>query len=245
MADRDSDGNRLPGVPEHFWRLGLPHRPDRTASTWTPTTRSARRSPRTTPTPGSSWTRWGAGVTNLRLGWHGIGAVQLSPFLGVNNLWDRRYVGSVTLNGPGRPGVRAGAAAGHIPRGGNGLSECGKRADRQGLRRYRAASAARPPTAATPDPDRSRPASSPLGETPRGVAHDPSQHLRRPLQQHVPAPTILDPRQRARRGAEHRDGSSCRATRAVHQSATSAARLAVLRLALAGDHRLTRAARGG
>ena len=25
----------------------------------------------------------------------------LSPFLGVNNLWDRRYVGSVTLNGLG------------------------------------------------------------------------------------------------------------------------------------------------
>ena len=43
---------------------------------------------------------WGAGVTNLRLGWEGdLGTVQLSPFLGLNNLWDRRYIGSVTLNG--------------------------------------------------------------------------------------------------------------------------------------------------
>jgi iron complex outermembrane receptor protein len=43
---------------------------------------------------------WGAGVTNLRAGWQGdVGAVQLSPFIGVNNLWDRRYIGSVTLNG--------------------------------------------------------------------------------------------------------------------------------------------------
>jgi outer membrane receptor protein involved in Fe transport len=25
--------------------------------------------------------------------------MELAPFLGVNNLWDRRYVGSVTLNG--------------------------------------------------------------------------------------------------------------------------------------------------
>jgi iron complex outermembrane receptor protein len=45
---------------------------------------------------------WGAGVTNLRLGWSGeTGVVEIAPFLGVNNLWDRRYVGSVTLNGLG------------------------------------------------------------------------------------------------------------------------------------------------
>jgi hypothetical protein len=25
--------------------------------------------------------------------------MRLSPFLGVNNLWDRKYIGSVTLNG--------------------------------------------------------------------------------------------------------------------------------------------------
>jgi iron complex outermembrane recepter protein len=30
-----------------------------------------------------------------------VGRVNLAPFVGVNNLWDRRYVGSVTLNGFG------------------------------------------------------------------------------------------------------------------------------------------------
>ena len=45
---------------------------------------------------------WGAGVTNLRLGWQGdVGLLQFGPFLGLNNLWDRQYVGSVTLNGLG------------------------------------------------------------------------------------------------------------------------------------------------
>ncbi len=45
---------------------------------------------------------WGAGVTNLRIGWSGgAGVVELAPFLGLNNLWDRRYIGSLTLNGLG------------------------------------------------------------------------------------------------------------------------------------------------
>jgi len=36
------------------------------------------------------------------LGWDGtVGSLQLGPFVGFNNLWDRRYVGSVTLNGIG------------------------------------------------------------------------------------------------------------------------------------------------
>jgi iron complex outermembrane receptor protein len=93
-------GKRLPGVPEHFWRFGfrttLPANfyvdADHTISTsvladdvntiWVPA--------------------WGAGVTNLRAGWAGqAGQMELAPFIGVNNLWDRRYIGSVTLNGVG------------------------------------------------------------------------------------------------------------------------------------------------
>jgi iron complex outermembrane receptor protein len=94
------EGNRLPGVPEHFWRFGLRTSlpgdlyldADHTISTsvvaddvntiWVPA--------------------WGAGVTNLRAGWDGqAGQMEIAPFIGVNNLWDRRYVGGVTLNGIG------------------------------------------------------------------------------------------------------------------------------------------------
>jgi len=94
------DGNRLPGVPEHFWRLGvrssLPHGffldGDHTLSS------SVAADDANTVVVDS----WGAGVTNLRLGWQGeAGSLALGPFLGLNNLWDRRYVASVTLNGLG------------------------------------------------------------------------------------------------------------------------------------------------
>jgi iron complex outermembrane receptor protein len=92
------DGNRLPGVPEHFWRFsvrtGLPRGfyldADHTL------TSSVVADDDNTIVVDS----WGAGVTNARIGWAGkVGSMNLAPFLGVNNLWDRRYVGSVTLNG--------------------------------------------------------------------------------------------------------------------------------------------------
>jgi iron complex outermembrane receptor protein len=100
FASGPSDGNRLPGVPDHFWRLGvratLPQGlfldADHTISTSV-----AADDANVIIADG-----WNAGVTNLRLGWGGeVGQLQLGPFLGVNNLWDRRYVGSVTLNGLG------------------------------------------------------------------------------------------------------------------------------------------------
>ena len=63
------DGNRLPGVPITSGGSGSgPRCP--TGSSSTPTTRSAPRWRPTTPTR-SSCDSWGAGVTNLRLGWHG------------------------------------------------------------------------------------------------------------------------------------------------------------------------------
>ncbi|HET6836885.1 MAG TPA: TonB-dependent receptor [Gemmatimonadales bacterium] len=99
FASGDSlDGNRLPGVPEHFWRLGLRTSlpgnfyvdGDHTIST------SIAADDANTPTlfvPAYS-------VTNARAGWDGqVGSMEIAPFIGVNNLLDRRYVGSVTLNG--------------------------------------------------------------------------------------------------------------------------------------------------
>jgi len=100
FADEALNGNRLPGVPGHFWRLGLRSilpagfyaDADHTISTSV-----AANDVNTIIVPA-----WGAGVTNLRVGWAGdIGTLTLAPFLGLNNLWDRRYIGSVTLNGLG------------------------------------------------------------------------------------------------------------------------------------------------
>jgi iron complex outermembrane receptor protein len=95
-------GNRLPGVPDHFWRFGvrgsLPHSfyldADHTLSSSV-----AADDANTGALVADSW---GAGVTNLRVGWDGdVGLMSVSPFVGFNNLWDRRYVASVTINGAG------------------------------------------------------------------------------------------------------------------------------------------------
>jgi iron complex outermembrane recepter protein len=92
------NGNRLPGVPEHFWRLGL--RASLPAKFYLDADHTISTSI-VADDANSIWVdAWGAGVTNLRVGWDGrIGPMDLAPFLGVNNLWDRRYIGSVTLNG--------------------------------------------------------------------------------------------------------------------------------------------------
>jgi iron complex outermembrane receptor protein len=93
-------GNRLPGVPDHFWRFGL-----RTTLPYgffadADHTLSSSVAADDLNTPALVADSWGAGVTNLRLGWDGdAGEVSLAPFIGINNLWDRRYVGSVTING--------------------------------------------------------------------------------------------------------------------------------------------------
>jgi iron complex outermembrane recepter protein len=92
------NGNRLPGVPEHFWRLGL--RTSLPAGFYLDADHTLSTSI-VADDANTTWVEaWGAGVTNLRLGWDGrTGPLDVAPFIGVNNLWDRRYVGSVTLNG--------------------------------------------------------------------------------------------------------------------------------------------------
>jgi len=95
-------GNRLPGVPDDFWRFGV-----RAAlpggifldADHTLSTSVAADDANTGALVADSW---GAGVTNLRLGWDGdVEQLAVAPFIGVNNLWNRRYVASVTINGAG------------------------------------------------------------------------------------------------------------------------------------------------
>jgi iron complex outermembrane receptor protein len=94
------DGNRLPGVPEHFWRFGL--RTSLPGEFFLDADHTISSSIVADDANTIYVDAWGAGLTNLRLGWNGqAGQAEFAPFLGVNNLWDRRYVGSVTLNGVG------------------------------------------------------------------------------------------------------------------------------------------------
>jgi iron complex outermembrane recepter protein len=94
------DGNRLPGVPEHFWRFGL--RTSLPADFFLDADHTLSSSVVADDANTIYVDAWGAGITNLRLGWNGqSGQVEFAPFLGVNNLWDKRYIGSVTLNGIG------------------------------------------------------------------------------------------------------------------------------------------------
>ena len=96
----EADDNRLPGVPEHFWRFGV--RTEVPGGVFVDADHTISSSVVADDANLIFVDAWGAGVTNLRLGWQGdVGLLQLNPFLGVNNLWDRRYVGSVTLNGIG------------------------------------------------------------------------------------------------------------------------------------------------
>jgi len=94
------DGNRVPGVPRFFTRIGLRSQPglgfvvdlDQTLS-----------SSLTADDQNSIWVEnWGAGVTNLRVSWSKQWRdVSFLPYVGFANLFDRKYIGAVTVNGFG------------------------------------------------------------------------------------------------------------------------------------------------
>ncbi|HEU4829486.1 MAG TPA: TonB-dependent receptor [Gemmatimonadales bacterium] len=91
------DGRRLPGVPLHHARARVEIVP----GNWSGSIEHAMSSrvwaddANTLAAEG-----WGTGVTDLRVRWTGrAGALTLSPFVTIQNLTDREYVGSVTING--------------------------------------------------------------------------------------------------------------------------------------------------
>ena len=103
------DGNKLPGVPKAFIRLGLRAGPVRGVSLDLDHTMATSMFADDQNTlyvagfgspSGGEIRGLGNGVTNARISWEGrAGGAWIRPFIGVNNLWDRSYVGSFTING--------------------------------------------------------------------------------------------------------------------------------------------------
>lgn len=93
------DGNRLPGVPRAFARLTATATLGRVTLDLDQVVAGYLYAddPNAIRVPG-----WGEGVTALRAqGRVSLGGIELLPFGAVENLFDRRYVGSVTINGVG------------------------------------------------------------------------------------------------------------------------------------------------
>ncbi|HEX2451040.1 MAG TPA: TonB-dependent receptor [Gemmatimonadales bacterium] len=94
------DGNRLPGVPEHFARFGLRSEPGYGFAIDVDHTLSSSIFSDDANSPEGLVDDWGAGVTNLRVSWSGeSGSAVVRPFAGINNLFDKGYIASVTING--------------------------------------------------------------------------------------------------------------------------------------------------
>jgi iron complex outermembrane receptor protein len=96
------DGRELPGVPRHWLHLTLRARPGSARGGWaeveqtyssgylvSDTVNVAAANARTSPW----WT------TTLRFGWDGaVDGTRIAPFIGVNNVFNHLYVGSVVIN---------------------------------------------------------------------------------------------------------------------------------------------------
>lgn len=96
------DGNTIPGLPAHFARLSLSLRPTGDLEVSIEQLLSGALQTDDQNTPERRVDGWGAGVTSVRLLWtSGIGRLGVRPFGAVNNLWNRRYVSSVIINGAG------------------------------------------------------------------------------------------------------------------------------------------------
>ena len=91
------DGRALPGVPQHWLHFLLKGRPAFARGGWAELEETHSSGFLVNDALNVQTAPWW--TTNLRLGWDGtVGSARLHPFVGVNNVWNRAYVGSVVIN---------------------------------------------------------------------------------------------------------------------------------------------------
>jgi len=94
------DGRALPGVPADWLRVTLRLRPAGARGGWLEYEESYSSAYYVNDTLSTRTTPWWS--ANVRVGWEGTaGRVRIAPFVAVNNVYNRLYVGSVTINAAG------------------------------------------------------------------------------------------------------------------------------------------------
>jgi iron complex outermembrane receptor protein len=91
------DGNALPGIPAHWAHVVLRARPGFARGAWAELETSHASSTLVDDTLAVRATAWW--TASVRVGWDGaVAGLRLGPFLGINNAFNRMYVGSVVIN---------------------------------------------------------------------------------------------------------------------------------------------------
>jgi len=95
------DGRALPGVPDHWLHVIVSVRPGSWHGLWGEIEETYSGGYFVNDTSSLRAGPWG--TTDLRIGWEvaARGVTRFRPFLGFDNLFDRRYVGSVVINDAG------------------------------------------------------------------------------------------------------------------------------------------------